>query len=73
MKKFLLMALWALTFPAAANDPPESAIVDQKYDQERCVKDLMNRCQEDCKTVNDPDCISRCQENAKNECLQAGE
>ncbi|KTD49059.1 hypothetical protein Lrub_1410 [Legionella rubrilucens] len=74
MKKILLMGLWALAFSAVAVDPPESAIVDQKYDQERCVQDLMNRCHEACKTAKgDPDCVSRCQDNAKNECRQAGE
>lgn len=74
MNKFFLAVLLTWVFPVQAADPPESAIVHQKHDQESCVLDLIARCNEDCKTATDsPDCVSRCRENAKNECLEAGE
>ncbi|KTD14941.1 hypothetical protein [Legionella israelensis] len=73
-KIFLNMFLLLLFLPAQAADIPEAEIEDQKHDQEMCVQQRVNQCIDVmCQTSEDINCTQICEQNAKNECLQAGE
>ncbi|KTD21958.1 Uncharacterised protein [Legionella lansingensis] len=67
------MLLLLVLFPVYATEPSEEEIQSQQYDQEACVQKILNPCIEKCKHQDDIDCRQACQENAKNECRQAGE
>ncbi|KTC67786.1 hypothetical protein Lbir_3034 [Legionella birminghamensis] len=57
----------------AADGIPEVQIQDQDADQGRCVQDILQKCISKCESADDKNCVALCNENARNECRQAGE
>jgi hypothetical protein len=41
--------------------------------QDACIAQFSNQCLTKCQNTNGTDCVQRCQEDAKNQCRQAGE
>lgn len=67
----LLSVFFSITVQAA--DISETGIEDQQDDQELCVKQRTEQCLSVCNSTDDINCSQACDENAKNECLEAGE
>lgn len=59
--------------PVQAEDASLIDIPLQKGDQQRCVQQRVTQCLAKCDTTLGSDCKAMCEENAKNECRQAGE
>lgn len=71
---FFSILLLLFCLPLKAADIPELEIEDQKFDQELCAQQRASQCIDImCQTSEDINCTQICEENAKNECLQAGE
>ncbi|KTD45282.1 hypothetical protein Lqui_2753 [Legionella quinlivanii] len=69
----LLAGLLFATGIYAADGIPEVQIQDQDADQSLCVQKILQNCISKCDSAGDKDCVQLCNENAKNECRQAGE
>lgn len=55
----------------AAESPEEIQL--QQDDQKLCVQQRVKQCIDTCDKTEDTNCSQMCEENAKNECRQAGE
>ena len=68
MDKFIVSILMMFFFLLAqtAEATPQEA-------QELCVQKTVNSCLYQCQKTNTINCTQACQENAKNQCRQAGE
>ena len=64
MSKFLIGLLLSLSF---------TTIYANQADQDLCISQFSNQCQVKCQETNDVNCAQRCQEDALNQCRQAGE
>lgn len=76
MKNVLLsMALLLCVLPANADDTSETntEIESQQYDQSLCEQQVTSRCVNKCLSSGETNCVELCEDNAKNECRQAGE
>lgn len=71
MKRFIICILMVYAFAVQAEDM--SAIQIQQDDQASCVTKLVNQCVPKCKASDDINCAQVCEENAKNQCRDAGE
>lgn len=73
MNRFILCGLMlCYVFAAQAEDIP-AAVQLQENDQASCVVKLVNQCVPKCKATDDINCSQVCEENAKNQCRDAGE
>ena len=64
MNKFLIGLLLSLSFPTTYAN---------QEDQDLCIAQFSNQCQTKCQETNDVNCTQRCQDDAVNQCRQAGE
>ncbi|OCH99117.1 hypothetical protein [Legionella jamestowniensis] len=69
---FSLFLLFAF-LPAHATNCFGINMQEQINAQDDCVQKILKPCIEKCESNDDTDCTQLCQENAKNECRQAGE
>lgn len=73
MNRFLVCILMVLIAFAAQAEDAVQAIELQENDQASCVTKLINQCVPKCKATDDSNCAQVCEENAKNQCRDAGE
>lgn len=74
MKKTMILLGLIISLNVAAEDGiPEAQIIDQDDSQLTCTQERSAACISKCESQDDSNCIALCQENAKHECLQAGE
>lgn len=50
----------------------QAAVASQEA-QELCAQQFLSQCMDRCQKTNDINCTQACQENAQNQCRQAGE
>ena len=66
-KKYIRMLL------ALSLIPVQSALASELEDQELCVQQTVQACMTQCEKSNDVACSDACQQNAENQCIDAGE
>lgn len=64
MTKFLLVFILSLLFTTSYAN---------QEDQDLCIAQFANQCQAKCQETNDINCSQQCQDDAVNQCRQAGE
>ena len=73
MRQLIASSILAMLFSFPVMAESTEAIVEQGDDQSLCVQQRMQRCLDKCQQSGSEDCAALCEENSKNECLQAGE
>lgn len=68
MNKFIVSGLMGFFFLFT-----QVAVASQQEAQELCMQQFLSQCMDRCQKTNDINCTQACQENAQNQCRQAGE
>ncbi|RUR18562.1 hypothetical protein ELY21_07650 [Legionella sp. km535] len=53
--------------------PFQAVFASELEDQELCVQQTVQACMAQCEKSNDLACSDACQQNAENQCIEAGE
>lgn len=73
VKTIICVCLLTFVMPACADDMPEINNQEQQDAQKSCEQLRFEHCIAKCDINSGQDCTDQCSQNAKNECLEAGE